>query len=388
MVNKEITVIHSVPRWLPQTETWLYSQIEHLPPGVTNHILCEATENLDQFYLPNIHILSRVSPWRYFLNTALCRLGIENNAAFLVKLAKKCQARVLHSHFGNTGWKNLAAARRAGLRHIVTFYGFDVNHLPAIDPRWLKRYDTLFQEVDYVLCEGSYMAECIKKMGCPEHKVRVHRLGVRVDEIPFKPRAWSPGEPLRVLIAASFREKKGIPYALEALGCLQYDVPLRITVIGDAGSEPASQVEKEKIISAIKKHNLKPVVRMLGFQPYNVLFEEAYKHHVFLSPSVTASNGDTEGGAPVTIIEMAATGMPVVSTTHCDIPEVILNGDTGLLAKERDVKGLFVHLKWLVKHPDKWLPMLQHSRRHIETKYNAQKQGVYLSGIYKDLVCR
>jgi len=75
---------------------------------------------------------------------------------------------------------------------------------------------------------------------------------------------------------------------------------------------------------------------MLGFQPHAILFEEAYKNHIFLSPSVTALDGDTEGGAPVTIIEMAATGMPIISTKHCDIPEVIKDGVTGFLANERD----------------------------------------------------
>ena len=66
------------------------------------------------------------------------------------------------------------------------------------------------------------------------------------------------------------------------------------------------------------------------------------KHDVFLAPSVTASNGDTEGGAPVAIIEMAASGMPIVSTRHCDIPSVVLDGVTGLLAAERDSEGLAV----------------------------------------------
>ncbi len=70
----------------------------------------------------------------------------------------------------------------------------------------------------------------------------------------------------------------------------------------------------------------------MGYQPHSTLFAEAYRHHIFLSPSVTASTGDTEGGAPVSLIEMAATGMLIVSTTHCDIPEVIKHGVTGLLA--------------------------------------------------------
>ncbi len=52
------------------------------------------------------------------------------------------------------------------------------------------------------------------------------------------------------------------------------------------------------------------------------------RHHLFLSPSVTAPDGDSEGGAPVSIIEAAATGMPVVSTTHCDIPQAVDDGVT------------------------------------------------------------
>ena len=82
-------------------------------------------------------------------------------------------------------------------------------------------------------------------------------------------------------------------------------------------------------MAVIEKHKLQSKIRMLGFQPYSVLLEEAYTHHIFLSPSVTASDGDTEGGAPVTLIEMLATGMPIVSTTHCDIPEIICKGPEG-----------------------------------------------------------
>ena len=112
--------------------------------------------------------------------------------------------------------------------------------------------------------------------------------------------------PLRVLIAGSFREKKGIPYALEALGRLQQEIPLEITIIGDASER--GEAEKLQILDTIKTHNLWPKTRMLGYQPHAILLEEAYRHHIFLSPSVTASDGDTEGGLPVSIIEMAATG--------------------------------------------------------------------------------
>lgn len=384
--SKRTTVLHSLPIWLPQTQTWLYKQIGYLPDTVESHIVCEVTENLDQFRLANIHSLSEAPRWRYYWDKGLRRLRLRHYLGFLVEQAKRYRAVVLHSHFGNIGWTNIEAVKRIGLKHVVTFYGLEVNYLPKLDPRWNGRYYALFEQVDLVLCEGSHMAQCIADLGCPEHKIRVHHLGVAVNEIPFKPRTWEPDEPLRVLIAASFREKKGITDALEALGQFQSEVPLEITIIGDANSEARSQAEKKKILGTIEKHCLWPKVRMLGYQPHAVLLKESYRHHIFLSPSVTASDGDTEGGAPVSIIEMAASGMPIVSTRHCDIPQIVEDGVTGLLAEERDVEGLVGHLRWLVDHPNHWFNLSRAGRERLQTEFNARTQGEKLTKVYEQVL--
>jgi colanic acid/amylovoran biosynthesis glycosyltransferase len=378
--------LHSFPIWLPQTQTWMYNQIRYLPKEVESHIICEITENLGQFWLPNIHSLSAASLWRYYWDLWLKRIGIRNHLGYLVRQAVKYHADLLHSHFGNVGWENLAAAKKASVRHVVTFYGFDVSYLLEMDATWYKRYQTLFKDADRFLCEGPHMANCIEALGCPAKKIIIHHLGVNIGEILFKPRCWCPGGPLRVLIAASFREKKGIPYALEALERLSKEVPLEITLIGDAHPEERSQEEKRKILQKIEHLGLQSRVRRLGYQPYQVFLEEAYKHHVFLSPSITASDGDTEGGAPVSITEMVASGMPVISTFHCDIPEIIQHGVSGLLAEERDVEGLVKHLRWLIEHADSWSQMIEAGRNHVAAEFDARKQGEKLAQIYQELI--
>lgn len=378
-------VIHWVQRWLPLTETWLFNQVRHLPPPVESHIVCEATVNLDQFSLPKIHSLEGEPSWRQQWDRQLRKLRLRRHFGFLVREARLCRAQILHSHFGNAGWQNLGAARRAGLKHVVTFYGYDVGQLPREDARWHARYRELFAVVDRVLCEGPHMADCIAQLGCPREKLRVHHLGVSTEELAFQPRQWQPGQPLRVLIAASFREKKGIPLALEALGHLQHELPLEVTIIGDASKVAGSQTEKEKILAVIDRHKLQPKVRLLGYRPYSVFFEEAARHHLFMSPSVHAADGDTEGGAPLGLIEMAATGMPIVSTTHCDIVSVIQHGVTGWLAPERDVDSLVAGLKWWTAHPEAWLARLLAARQHIEREYDARTQGQLLAAIYNEL---
>jgi colanic acid/amylovoran biosynthesis glycosyltransferase len=308
---------------------------------------------------------------------------LTRRTALIGHVARRHGASVVHSHFGYTGYDSARAVRRLGLKHVVTFYGVDMSALPAADPRWLDRYRFMFSQVDQVLCEGPCMAAGVARLGCPEEKLRVHHLGIRLEELPFEPRQWRRGEPLRVLIAASFREKKGIPYALEALARIQAEVELEITIIGDAGDGLKSHEEKSRILAVVAKSGLAPRVRFMGYQPWRVLRDEAYRHHIFISPSVTAQDGDTEGGAPVALIEMAATGMPVVSSRHADIPEVIEQGVGGLLAAERDVDGLADCLRRLVTAPQEWSVFARAARGRIEQHFNAVRQGDALAEIYE-----
>ena len=74
-------------------------------------------------------------------------------------------------------------------------------------------------------------------------------LGVELQRLEFRPRRRESGEPLRVLIAASFTEKKGIPYALRALGRLGTRSAVEVTVVGDAGPEERFRREKAAILA-------------------------------------------------------------------------------------------------------------------------------------------
>ncbi len=385
-----LVVIHNVVSWIHLTENWLYTQVKYLPEHVQSHIVCKGTANLDVFGVPHMHCWSQQKIGAQ-VRTALrgllvLRMQFRRQSALLLEVARGHGACLVHSHFGYTGWRYAPAVQRAGLPHVVTFYGVDVNRLPQEDPRWVQRYHDLFEQVDRVLCEGPHMGKLIANLGCPKDKIRVHHLGIRTETIPFRPRARRADQPLGVLIASSFREKKGIPLALEVLGQIKDVVPLEITIIGDAGSSEEGQQEKQRILAAIDRHSLGPRVRFLGYQPHGVMMAEAYRHHVFLCPSFTTSNGDCEGGAPIGMIEMAASGMPVVSTKHCDIPEVFGPDGGALLADEHDVQGLAERLVRLAENPDAWDQITTAARRRIEQQYDAEKQGIALAGIYRDVV--
>jgi colanic acid/amylovoran biosynthesis glycosyltransferase len=304
----------------------------------------------------------------------------------LERALKRSNALILHSHFGDRGWANIAFARSNNLHHVVTFYGYDASRLPTNLPKWRDRYKDLFDSADAFLCEGPFLGQTLQELGCPGRKIHVHHLGVPVDSIEFRPFKYEPEDVLRILIAGTFVQKKGIPTAIKALGLISDKVDLQITIVGDSNGQQRSEQEKQAIFSAVEEAGLKQSVQFLGYQRHDDLLGLAYKHHVFLSPSEIADDGDSEGGAPVSLIEMAATGIQIVSTTHCDIPNVIIDGETGHLAAEKDASAIAEKLLFLDRNRSLWIKYAENARRRISTEFDSHLQGQRLGRFYEKLI--
>ena len=159
-----------------------------------------------------------------------------------------------------------------------------------------------------------------------------------------------------------------------------------MTIIGDAGRSQRELSYKNQILKIVADKRLNDRIRFLGFLPYPKFLEEIKNHDIFLAPSIHSSDGETEGGAPVTLIEVSAYGLPIVSTYHCDIPEIVIDGQTGYLVPEKDVDGLIDRIEYLVRHPELWEKMGRLARKHVEENYEAKKQTKKLEMIYKSLI--
>ncbi|MBU6429749.1 MAG: glycosyltransferase, partial [Cyanobacteria bacterium REEB65] len=314
------------------------------------------------------------------------RLGLRRHLPQLATLARQLRAEVLHSHFGDAGWRDAALADVLGIPHVVSFYGLDVSYLPRRHPEWLGRYRELFSTVAAIFCEGTHMARCIEDLGCPPEKVIVHHLGVETHTLPFRPSIRHRHDPLRVLVAGSFREKKGIPDAIAAAARAAAEVPVQLTIVGGAFAEARSRSEQRRIHEAIGSSGLADRIRLTGFLSQAALLTEAARQDVLLAPSVTATDGDTEGGAPMILLDMMAAGLPVVGTRHCDIPEVLAHGRCGLLAPEHDIAALSAHLVRLSHDEPLRLSLAQAARRRVEARYDASEQGRLLADRYGDIV--
>jgi colanic acid/amylovoran biosynthesis glycosyltransferase len=389
LMDERIKVIRYTPCWLPQTMTWVYTHTQFLPDDFESFVVCKWSENLDQFRVKNLASLETPPRPETVFQKIQRRLGLSNEdegtLALLEKVIQEVKPNILHSHFGNCGWANSKVAKKYDVRQVVTFHGLDLSYLPRVDSRWISRYREMSDRVDLVLCEGPHMARCVADLGVDRAKIKLFRLGIDLDRIPFVPRSNHSGEAKRFLIAGSFREKKGIPYALEALGLLSKAHPnIEITVIGDSLGSEREEAEKRRILDVTERYGLHSRTRFLGYQPYDTVIREFYKHDVFVSPSVTSSDGDTEGGAPVTVIEAAASGMPVISTLHCDIPFVLSEENGVYLVSERSASGLAGAIERLLQCRD-WNPIVSANRRLVEQELDVRRQTEKLACIYREL---
>ena len=372
---------HCCTPYLFATGSWIYSQLQHLRQHRAI-VLTDRTENLDVFPFEEVYAYNEIHPVRQAYHCLRRRRLSGGRDHFFESVMRRRGARLIHCHVGYVGWEMLEVKRRLGVPMVTSFYGADASRLPR-EAVWRARYDELFEHGELFLAEGEAMRATLAELGCPKERIVVQHLGVAVDAFPFVARR--PDGVVRVLMAATFREKKGIPDALRAIERLRsHHDRLRVTLIGDSMGAPGDEEEKRTILDLVRR--LEGVVRWTGFQPYPVFQRALLEHDLFLSPSRTARDGDNEGGAPVSLIEAQATGMPIVSTRHCDIPEVVVDGSSGHLTEERDVDGIAASLERMITAPARvWEAMGRAARAHIEKEYNVRTQIARLEALYERL---
>ena len=103
---------------------------------------------------------------------------------------------------------------------------------------------------------------------------------------------------------------------------------------------------------------------------------------MFLAPSVTAANGDQEDITTV-LTEAMAMKLPVVSSLHSGIPELVEDDVSGFLVEERNSDALAEKLAFLIEHPELWHKMGKAGRACIEKHNEINKQNDVLEGAYR-----
>ena len=296
---------------------------------------------------------------------------------------------IIHCQFGVFGQSGLLL-RNLGLiqgKLITTFRGVDISrHVQEFGE---GLYDPLFAKGDFFLANCEYFRQRAIKLGCDPQKILVHGSGIDFRKFVFTPRSFPSEGPLRIATIGRLTEKKGIEYSIRAIAKLAHATPqgegvikthftIEYNIIGDGDL-------KEDLQTLIQSLGVGHIVRLLGWKQQQELIEILDHSHIFIAPSITAANGDQD--APVnTLKEAMAMGLPVISTFHGGIPELIEDGISGFLVPERDANAIAEKLSYLVEHPEIWPQMTQAGRTRVEEKYDMEKLNDDLVEIYQTLL--
>ena len=158
-------VAHSVKAYLFRTGSWIHAQIKHL---TRYHSLVITTKkrNLDIFPVEKIYSISDLSSLNRFFQKQYSSLTGLSYPHFY-RVLKKHRASLIHSHFGNRGYFDLALKQKLRIPQVTTFYGHDVSLLPQ-EERRKKHFKVLFKHGDLMLAEGHCMKKALIELGCPD----------------------------------------------------------------------------------------------------------------------------------------------------------------------------------------------------------------------------
>ncbi|MBW4614358.1 MAG: glycosyltransferase [Desmonostoc vinosum HA7617-LM4] len=293
-------------------------------------------------------------------------------------LDKKQRYDIIHCHFGPNGLRAMLL-KEMGIfegRLITKFYGYDISEY--IKQYGINVYDKLFATGELCCPISNHMKLELLKLGCGEEQLVIHRIGVDCSKFTFALRQQPKDGITRIITLARLVEKKGVEYGVRAIANLvKSGTKIEYKIVGDGPL-------RENLEQLIQELNVPGSIKLVGWKQQQEVVKILNESHILLAPSVTSQQGDQEG-TPTVLMEAIAMGLPVVSTYHSGIPEIIEDGISGFLVPERDVNALTEKLGYLIAHSEIWPAMGLAGRNFAEKHYDINKLNDQLVEIYCSL---
>ncbi|QQR49464.1 glycosyltransferase [bacterium] len=259
---------------------------------------------------------------------------------------------------------------------LVCFRGYDLSGYIKF---YRNAYDEVMKKADLLLPVCDYFADRLRSMGAPSNKVITHHSSIDLKKFAFKERSIGPDNVIHLITVCRLVEMKGLEYAIRAVAQVaRAHENIEYTIVGGGDLY-------DSLVQVIEELGMNNKIKLVGRKAHEEVVQLLDQSHIFIHPSITAKNGSQEG-IPNGIQEAMAMGLPVVSTYHSGIPELVEHGVSGLLAPEKDVAMLAEHLLYLIKHPDRWAAMGRAGRAKIEQAFDMEKENDILAKLLLSVV--
>ncbi|MCE7793122.1 glycosyltransferase [Salipaludibacillus sp. CUR1] len=289
---------------------------------------------------------------------------------------RKNNISLLHAHHGQLGLLLMPFKKKTNLPLVTSIRGVDAT-LAEERVGYLPNMRKLFEEGESFFPVCNYLGERIANWGCPSEKMKVLYGGVDLGKYTYQPTYRESSA--NILSIGRMVEKKGHHILMEAFNKIRDKFPQsKLTLIGSGKCE-------KYIASLATQLNLGDSFQLLKHLPKDELQEHMRNADLFCAASCEASNGDVEG-IPNTLKEAMAFGLPVISTSHAGIPELVTHDKEGILVQEHSVDELAEALEFMLTDRSKWKTFTDAARLKIEQKFDQKAQLRQQAEFYDEIL--
>lgn len=277
----------------------------------------------------------------------------------------------LHAHFAT--YPALAAwicSRLVGVPYSFTAHAHDL---------FIHRLGLRRRIEDAAFCVGisEHNARILRAVA-PGRSADVHvvHCAVHPASLPVRLRAPRPGAPMRVACVAALRPYKGHHVLVDAIACLaRAGEAVELDLVGDGPRRGELERQCARLGVATRVH-------FLGGLTEPAVAEVLDRADAFAQASVVQPDGDTDG-IPVALMEAMAVGVPVVASRVSGVPELVRDGETGLLAPPGDAAALADALRTLRAEPGAAIERARAARALVEEQFAVEGQSSRLLALIR-----
>ena len=289
-------------------------------------------------------------------------------AIYLANLLRQEGCDHLHNHFANSGATvGLLASHMAEVSWSLTLHGISETDYPA--------NATLPQKLiaaDFVVCASRFMmAQAMRLIGS-EHWSKFHivRCGILRDNLPLAD-LCEHKDGLRLVSVGRLSAEKGYFGLIEALKSLPEGLPkFAVEIVGDG---PV----REQLIAEIERANLSVDINLLGALPEAETLEVIASCDFLVLPSLME-------GLPVVLIEARGLGKPVVATKIAGIPELVDDGENGVLVEPTNWMQLSRAIELMVGNDDERMRMARNASASFPAEFDIDVAAKKLLQLFTD----
>jgi colanic acid/amylovoran biosynthesis glycosyltransferase len=382
-MKTRVAIINS--QFLNTTEIWIRRHIEGLknyyPIVIVKYRVDDTQPQLKQGKL------FLFDSWRLFtkpLNIIahfILNLPFLGYEIFLKIIISFYRIQLVHIHFfWNAIWF-FDYVRHFNIPIIVTAHGTDVNFAFA-NPEYRDRITNIFQKVNKVICVSHFIKNKLIELGCPKDKLVVNYLGVPIVSDPHRRDVNDSGN-IRLICVAAFRPEKGHEMLLDVFSAVLAEYPsCELCLVGDGELREALQAKVNALCIADK-------VLFCGWKRQENVFQLLSESDIYVQCSkkyFVEGEACKEEGMPISPLEAAMIGLPLVLTDVGGVGEVCIDGINGFLCPYGDVSLMKERIFELIHSSSLRNQFANNSAHLVRSKFDQERNIESLESIYSTVM--